>query len=278
MSGVVWWPFIITLGHLGFEPLSTFENISILQVSMEDTLYYLPTAAMEEAALRSPFKSGPTAGRSVAKRQLLQPRDSHSADTQATLSRGCSHLRPDYQPKRKARAWFFLPIGGCFRGGPCAPKLSISLAGTDSEPRCGRGPLHAALLLQLFFPLAGVWMPSLLTPASPAFILHGHLPQSFAHVSPFCHLLPGRPKLRGCQSSSLCYTHRIFLPQRRSVHFISLALPKTSTNRSRSSLAYFLWYYEEPQSTRLFQMQIVGCSPGEIPEASVVSGVFPWLK
>lgn len=165
MSGVVWWTFIITLGHLGFEPLSTFEKISILQVPMEDTLYYPPTAATEEAALRSPLKSGPTAGRSVAKRQLLQPRESHGADTQATLSRGCSHLRPDHQPKRNAIACFFLPIGGCFRGGPCAPKLSISLAGTDSEPRCGRGPPHAALLLQLFFPLAGVWMPSLLTPA-----------------------------------------------------------------------------------------------------------------
>lgn len=37
-------------------------------------------------------------------------------------------------------------------------------------------------------------------------------------------------------------------------------------------------YYEEPQSIRLFQMQIVGCSPGEISDASAVSGVFPWLK
>lgn len=243
MSGVVWWTFIITLGHLGFEPLSTFEKISILQVPMEDTLYYPPTAATEEAALRSPLKSGPTAGRSVAKRQLLQPRESHGADTQATLSRGCSHLRPDHQPKRNAIACFFLPIGGCFRGGPCAPKLSISLAGTDSEPRCGRGPPHAALLLQLFFPLCRCLnaLPAHSCLLPPLFFTDIFLNQSFVHGSPFCHLFPGRPRLRECQSSSLCYIHRIFLPQRRPVHFISVALPKTSTDRSRSSLTYFPW-------------------------------------
>ena len=99
----------------------------------------------------------PAAGRGAAGSfQLLQPGDSHGADTQAVLSRGRSHLEPDHQPERNTIAWFFLPSGGCFRGGPSALKLSISSAGTDSEIHCGRGPFHHSSCPQLFFPFVGV--------------------------------------------------------------------------------------------------------------------------
>lgn len=164
--------------------------------------------------------------------------------TLATLSLGCSQLKPDHSGI--TTAWLFLSDGECIKGAPFALQLSSAQLGLP----------QSLLMLRLLLTVP-------LSPHSPFLSCVSHLHhsltalpahscllsilfftdvfrnKSFAHVITFCLLFPGRPRLIQCQSSNLHLIYRIFFffnSQRGSIHFIREDLPKMYTNRSRIQL------------------------------------------
>ena len=137
---------------------------------------------------RSPFKRDPTAARSIgnefpAVAAAGFTQDSHSGH--AFL--GCSQLTRDHKPKWSSTASFFLPTGGCLRGGsPHWGSLLVWLGLTLSYT-VARAPSTQFSHPQLFFPFTGVrlvWRsecpPCSLLPVS--LLYSSHFPQSISYT------------------------------------------------------------------------------------------------